>query len=142
MEDTPAGAVAETLLRYLVTVATGKTDSACAVFEEILAKVEKEPENIEEITKMRDFLEELPGLVAEQQDSIDEIIAIKEQVLNASSASRSCCDYASSARSRAAARGVPVQPHRRLLRQDVRRHHLAREDRAGDFNASSAPRPG
>ena len=59
--------------------------------------MEKEPEDIEEITKMRDFLEELPGLVAEQQDSIDEIIAIKEQVLNASSASRPRCDCANSA---------------------------------------------
>ena len=74
------GEVAEKIMDALTQDAQSKTDSICDSFEEMLKKVKTPPKSIEEVTEMREYLEELPMLVAEQQDSIDAVTEIKDQL--------------------------------------------------------------
>ena len=74
------GEVAEKIMDALTQDAQSKTDSICDSFEEMLKKVKTPPKSIEQVTEMREYLEELPMLVAEQQDSIDAVTEIKDQL--------------------------------------------------------------
>ena len=58
----------------------GKTDTICTAFQQMLEIVDKPPGSIEEVTQLREYLEELPRLVEEQQDAIDAIGAIKDEL--------------------------------------------------------------
>ena len=74
------GELAEKIMQAMTTDCQTKADSVCKAFEEMLEKVQTKPANIEELTEQREFVEELPRMMEEQQDAIDRVSAIKDQL--------------------------------------------------------------
>ena len=54
------GEVAEKIMDHLTADAQGKTDTICTAFQQMLEIVEKPPGSVEEVAKLREYLEELP----------------------------------------------------------------------------------
>jgi dynein heavy chain len=74
--------LAQRILEHITSLARLKTDSICETFDEMLVTVETPPTNVEEIHATREYLESIPKLIQDLQDSIDTVGSMKDELEN------------------------------------------------------------